>query len=839
MWLPLSWISPIPAKFFDDNIWNLQQPMSMTALSTRVRQRGYAGVLLLLLAGAAAQERSAPPAITGIAAVRALSPAEAAKDLRVRVTGIVTFVNPGPNELFIQSDSGWIYVQMDKAYALSPGAQVVVEGTESPSYNNQINSTSIRVIGQGSLPEPVLLSYSQAVQRENDCRYVTLEGIVRSASYQTSLYLLRTEVDGKMVDVVVRDYPGFSPNRLLDATVRVTGALGGTFDPTNDRIVGLRLNVWSSDSVQVIHPGEAETAGRHPIPLAVLLNSNEILKDRHRVFTTGVVTLYDPGEMMVVQDGDTSLLLRTRQLDSVNIGQRVEVTGFLTAVDGVAGLDPGQFRVIAGTNPVTPSSITFAQAITGVYGNRLVTIEGEVISETRESHLDTIILRSGDQVFQAVYRKTMGAPDPFPAYQRGAQIRATGVCLVHLRGFSGAVESFQIHLRSPQDIVIVKQASWFTLEHLFYLISALLGTLLVALAWGLAMRRKVLVHEQILRHRSEQEAARMATMARLEQQRSHILELMNSFQPLPIVLSAIQAYADGMWTESIGYCHVLVNRKLVLMTRSHLPAEMLTRLDDVDPSHSAEPCAEAVRSHGSVGPSPGRNAWSRPILSSRGEVLGTMTFEGRRGRPLDLRAEAFEFGCNLAAVAIDNRRLYEDVLHRSEHDQLTGLANRALVDRRLEDALAQAHANQRFAAVLYLDLDDFKSVNDSFTHRVGDAYLVEVAQRFRACLRDCDTLGRVGGDEFIAVLADLARPEIARSVAERLVRVMDEPFAVEGHSIRRAVSVGFAWYPASGGSAINITQIADHAMYAAKRAGGNQVSSVDADLRPSGAAVSR
>jgi diguanylate cyclase (GGDEF)-like protein len=831
-------------EIFDDNGANLLRAMSMTRFSMRLRQCGHVGALLLLLAAcAAAQDGSALPVLTSIAAVRALSPAEAAKSLPVRLTGVVTYVNFGENDLFIQSDSAWIYVQQDKRYNLAVGESVVVEGKTAPSYNNQINSTSVRVVGQGDLPEPAALSYSEAVQRDNDCRYATLEGVVRAASYQTtqgsSLYLLRTEVDGKMVDVVVEKYPNFSPDRLLDATVRVTGALGGTFDSTNDRIVGLRLNVSTSDDVEVVHAGEAETAGRHPIPLAALLSSNEILKDRHRVFASGVVTLYDPGEMMVVQDGDTSLLVRTRQMDPVDIGQRVEVTGFLTTVDGVAGLDPGQFRIVRGANPVTPRSITFAEAMSGLYANRLVTVEGEVISQTRESHLDTITLRNGDQVFQAVYRNAAGAADPFPLYDPGAHIQATGVCFVHLRGFWGAVESFQIHLRSPQDIVIVKQASWFSLQHLLYLISALVLILLIALAWGERMRRKLLVHEQLLRHRSEEEAARMATTARLEQQRSHILELMNSFQPLPIVLSAIQAYADHMWPEAIGYCHALLNRQLTLMTRSHLPEEMLARLDNVDPTHSSEPCAEAVRSHGPVGPSPARNAWSRPIFSSRGEILGTMTFEGRRGLPLNLRAEAFEFGCNLAAVAIDNRRLYEDVLHRSEHDQLTGLANRALVDRRLEDALAQAHANQRYAAVLYLDLDDFKSVNDSFTHRVGDAYLVEVAQRFRGCLRDCDTLGRVGGDEFIAVLTDLARPEVARSVAERLVRTMDDPFMIEGHNIRRAVSVGLAWYPAPGGSAINIMQIADHAMYAAKRAGGNQVANADEALRPRSAAARR
>jgi diguanylate cyclase (GGDEF)-like protein len=275
---------------------------------------------------------------------------------------------------------------------------------------------------------------------------------------------------------------------------------------------------------------------------------------------------------------------------------------------------------------------------------------------------------------------------------------------------------------------------------------------------------------------------------------------------------------------------VLANRRLRLMTSSLLPVQMIARLEEVDPSSSEEACAEAVRGHAMVGPSRSRNMWSRPILSSRGETLGTMTFESNGGDPLPLNLEAFEFGCNLAAIAIDNRRLYEDVLHRSEHDQLTGLANRTLVHRRLEEALEEARTNQHCAALLYLDLDDFKSVNDSFTHRIGDIYLMEVAQRFKACLRECDTLGRIGGDEFIAVLKNLTDAGIARSIAERLVQAMEEPFMIEGCRIRGGVSIGLAFYPSSGSSVVGIMHYADHAMYVAKRAGGNRVSQLEADL---------
>jgi diguanylate cyclase (GGDEF)-like protein len=798
---------------------------------------GYLRVVsaMLLLACAPLQAQSARKTLTSIAAVRHLSAAEAAKGLPVDVTGVVTYSNAAENDLFIEEGNGWIYVQPDKRYySIAQGSRVEVKGTTGASYSTQIVATSIQEIGKAPLPQPAFLSYQEAVKRENDCRYVTLQGIVRAASYQTtagsSLYLLRMEDGDKMVDAVMPDYPEFSPSRLLDATVRVTGALGGTFDVTNDRILGLRLNVNRSSAIRVVHAGDEGTAAQEPMPLAELLKSNEVLRDRHRVFTSGVVTLYDPGEKLVVQDGDSSLLVETRQTDPVSIGRRVEVTGFATAVDGVAGLDSGQFSIVPGGTAVTPHAITFADAMTGLYDDKLVSIEGEVISQTRENHLDTIILRSGNRVFPVLFRKPASDVDPFPAYPWGTRIRATGVCVVHVRGFWGAVESIQVQVRSPQDIAVVSKASWWTLKHLFLVTSSMLGFALLALAWGLRMRWRLLDKEKQLRQKSEQETSRLSTLARMEQQRSRILELINSFQPLPIVLAAIQAYADEMWAGRRGYTHVLTNRRLELMTRTFLTPEANARLEDLDPSVSEEACAEAVRSHGLVGPNPSRNVWSRPILSSRGEVLGTMTFEGGAGDPLPLNMEAFEFGCNLAAIAIDNRRLYEDVLHRSEHDQLTGLANRTLVHRRLEEALEQAHASQRHAALLYLDLDDFKNVNDSYTHRVGDAYLIEVAQRFKHCLRERDTLGRIGGDEFIAVLTDVEDAEIAHGIADRLVHAMDEPFAIEGHTIRGAVSIGLAFYPSSSSSAIGIMQFADHAMYAAKRAGGNQVSYSEPDL---------
>ncbi|MGB7353956.1 MAG: GGDEF domain-containing protein [Acidobacteriaceae bacterium] len=775
--------------------------------------------------------QSPPKPLTTIAAVRHLPYAAAAKSLPVRVTGVITYNGLPDADIFLQDRDSWIYVVPDKRYNIPPGSLVEVTGISSAGYTTQIEASSIRLLAPGHLPQPVLLDYAHAFLHQNDCRYISLEGIIRAASFQSSggvgVNLLQLESNGRMVDVVVRDFPNFDPARLLDARVRVAGALGGTFDATEERIVGLRLNINSASAITFLPPLPSDSSSSTAMPLADLLASNEALRPWHRIVTTGTVTLYDPGELLVIQDGANGLLIHTRQVDTLSIGQRISVTGFVTPSDGATAMELGQFTPLQGRGTVASRPSSFADAMTGFYTNQLLTLDGTVVSQTRENHAHILFLRSGNQTLQAVFRKRTHDPDPIPNHAPGTRLRLTGVCIVHFRGFWGEVESFQLRLRSATDIAVIQPASWWTIGHLFLLTSAVLVLALISLAWGLVLRRRLLAHETLLRQKSELEATRLSAAAYQERERSHILELINSYQPLPEVLSAIQACAEEMWPGSIGYSHVVVDRMLVLTVGPRLsPAELL-RLRSIDPSLSPEVCALAVRSRGVTGNPETNDVWSRPILSSRGEILGTMTFRSRNGEPLPLHNQAFEFGCNLAAIAIDNRRLYEDMLHRSRHDQLTGLPNRSVVEECLEEAVRKAGDNHSFAALLYLDLDNFKAVNDSFTHRVGDSYLIEVSHRFRACLRSGDVIGRIGGDEFVAVLTELDDPGLARVIADRLVRAMEAPFLIEHHLIRGSVSIGLAVYPSSGQNATSITHLADQAMYAAKRAGGNRICSSD------------
>ncbi len=239
-----------------------------------------------------------------------------------------------------------------------------------------MTASSIRLLGPGQLPQPVLLDYAHALLHENDCRYISLEGIIRAASFQSSggvgVHLLQLESDGKMVDVAVRNFPAFDPARLLDARVRVVGAVGGTFDATEERIVGMRLNVNSASAITFLPPIHSDASLPTTMSLANLLASNESLRPWHRVVTTGTVTLYDPGELLVIQDGSSGLLIHTRQVDNLSIGQRVSVTGFVTAIDGATAMELGQFTPLPGRGAMLSRPISFANAMTGFYTNQSV-----------------------------------------------------------------------------------------------------------------------------------------------------------------------------------------------------------------------------------------------------------------------------------------------------------------------------------------------------------------------------------------------------------------------------------------------------------------------------------
>ena len=193
-----------------------------------------------------------------------------------------------------------------------------------------------------------------------------------------------------------------------------------------------------------------------------------------------------------------------------------------------------------------------------------------------------------------------------------------------------------------------------------------------------------------------------------------------------------------------------------------------------------------------------------------------------------------------SGAAVGFASLVQDVTERlntertihymAHHDALTGLPNRRLMQDRLNQAIMGARRKQRHVAVLFLDLDRFKVVNDTLGHDTGDFILKDVARRLVSCVREGDTVSREGGDEFVMILPDLERPESARIVADKILKELSRPIEIGGHEIHITPSIGISHYPNDATDVHQLLKHADNAMYQAKDAGRNTVRFFTNDL---------
>jgi len=167
---------------------------------------------------------------------------------------------------------------------------------------------------------------------------------------------------------------------------------------------------------------------------------------------------------------------------------------------------------------------------------------------------------------------------------------------------------------------------------------------------------------------------------------------------------------------------------------------------------------------------------------------------------------------------------------KAERDFLTGLPNRALLTDRLAQSIALAQRHRKRVALMFLDLDHFKEINDSLGHSVGDQLLQSAARRLEACVRHSDTVSRHGGDEFVVLLSEIEAARDAARAAEKLLKAMAEPHCIGDHRLNITLSIGISIYPDDGDQVEAVLSNADIAMYHAKRGGGNSYQRFTQDM---------
>ncbi|MDQ2900297.1 MAG: diguanylate cyclase [Acidobacteriota bacterium] len=327
---------------------------------------------------------------------------------------------------------------------------------------------------------------------------------------------------------------------------------------------------------------------------------------------------------------------------------------------------------------------------------------------------------------------------------------------------------------------------------------------------------------------------------RRERERNSILELIARNDKLEDILRAVAGMVEGQFPKLMAAVDLLEGGRLFSVAAPSLPPGFAAAMDGLEAGEANASSGTAAHSGrqiltASIISDPLWAGWreialrheirassSAPILLSSGRVVGTLSFySNQTGEPTREMLELMEQASQLAAIAIDRRQLNDQLIFQAQHDAVTRLPNRFLFTERLELSLSAAKDGKTGVALLYVDLDDFKMINDTWGHSAGDSLLCEVAARFLKCLRSTDTVARTGGDEFTAIISDLDFPEGAQEVAQKLLRALQSPFEIEGESLRISASIGISVFPDDGEEAETLQRHADRAMYRAKKGGKN------------------
>jgi diguanylate cyclase (GGDEF)-like protein len=396
---------------------------------------------------------------------------------------------------------------------------------------------------------------------------------------------------------------------------------------------------------------------------------------------------------------------------------------------------------------------------------------------------------SEGRLFSAIYRNPAhsstgaAAVSPLKKIPLGSRARVTGICILKDSNPFNVNVPFDLLIRSVDDLVVVARPSPITVANLLKAVGLLLVLVVSIFAWGWMLQRKVERQSKILARQSEAEAALARYNAEIEQRRSRVLEDINGSRPLGELLEEI--------TELVSF-----------------------RLRGAPCWCDFNDGATLGSYQSNIG---GRRLVREEILARSGPPLGTLSAALEPGTAPDSEEEqAFLQGTRLATLAIETRRAFSDLVHRSEFDQLTNVHNRFSLDKQIDAVIARARKHDGVFGIIYVDLDEFKQVNDVYGHRVGDMYLQEACARMKHQLRSGDVLARLGGDEFAALIPAARDRAGVDEIASRLERCFNDPFHLEGYVLHGSASLGIAMYPEDGSTRESLLTAADAAMYVTK-----------------------
>jgi diguanylate cyclase (GGDEF)-like protein len=604
--------------------------------------------------------------------VKGLTPAEAARHLPVRLRGVVTAFSGWRDYFFLQDATGGLAINREEHGLLQPGDEVELTGVSDPGlFSTSVISKHVQVLGRGVMPTSRLYSYSDLEGGAKDAEWVKVSGVVQSAQVESiwnkSVLVLGLEMSGQQTSVRVFGFDAADVTRFTDALVQVEGVCGTAYNDKR-QFIGLRLFVGDTRAIKVLERAPDDPYAVEASPIRTIMGFRPDGRARHRSKITGIVTYQETGHSFYLQNGSDGIRVATTADQYVPVGASIEAIGFPALGEYSPVLTNASFRVLGLGNPISPTSISAAEFLQykdtfvyAPYDGQLVRLQGTIVSQLALPNEDAWLMRDDHSTFVASLRLSGDKASPLNIAV-GTTMSVTGVMSVTVDS-DHQPNLFRILLRGPQDLVLVKEAPWWTPLHLFLVLGVLLISTIATVLWTVLLRRQV-------------------------KRQTHLLR------------------------ES----------------------------------------------------------------------------EGR------FRTQA-------------------------QQDTLTGVASRSYLLEQLEAAVLVAQQTGSTIALLMLDLDHFKEINDTLGHHAGDQLLCIVANRIRSVVRRSDIVARMGGDEFVILTTGLGHESQAEAIGAKLVAHVAVPAEIAGQRRSVSASVGVCIYPEGGVDGDALLQHVDEAMYRAKAKG--------------------
>ncbi|HKO11900.1 MAG TPA: EAL domain-containing protein [Acidobacteriaceae bacterium] len=709
----------------------------------------------------------------------------------VNLHGQITFVDAEWRILFLRDATGSIFVQLPpKTSSLRAGDLIDVVGVTAPGdVGSNIIDPKLRVAGTRPLSAPRNLSVPGIEAGLADSQYVVTEGVIRPGPFlwnHTSLLL----VDGDAAAPIIIP-GGVNPaaQGLIGTHVVVRGVSAVRLDEAK-RPTGYQLFVQSLNDIRPLNPIGKDPFGTAVTPLSAVCDCNLNERFLPPTHVRGRILWEGDGEL-VLGDGSGTVRVLSTEFAGAEAGAEVDVIGFASLDSDSVVLRDSVIHVLQEVSPAagaaSPVSLTALEALKSARDGELARLSGRVLSENLNGSDHRVLVDDSGNTFEVLLAGSTSS-GAFVTLTPGTVIEASGI-LRRIRYRDHRPDSIQLLVSSPSQIVIrpAVPVNW----RLVILVLALVMVLAV-LVWNAQLRRSLRLKMGLLRAQLEHEAKLETRYRRLvERNLAAVFSWRASGEIIDCNLAFARMLGYGSPEEVIGQSYWSLT---------------------TEGSHAA-----AIES----GTANGTEISLRRPDGTLVNLLENTT----------LVNDAADPWYETTALDITELQKARDAARKeAEVDALTGLPNRRRFSQLVQQHLHRAAAMRQKVALLYLDLDGFKEINDTSGHLTGDLLLRKVADRLRAVLGDGDELCRLGGDEFAVVLTRRESLTDSSRVATSLIGAMQQPFQIGEEELQVSASVGISEFPEPASDYTSLLQQADSAMYVAKRAGRNRAAFYTPDV---------